>query len=263
MSDNNSASVAVIRKLLSVKHSKGDFITFEVNCGSKSQRMDAWALEGGWSKQSVTAYEIKLTRADFLQDKKWPIYLEYCNRLYFVAPKGVIERDEIPESCGLMELASTGTRLITRKKAPFRQVLIPQDMWVRALWRSREEEESETSLEDWKTFLLEKDDKKIIGAGVGYKISRMVSERCNEIISENQKLKRSSAESDRVVKDLKEAGLIEGDDWIRLTQKARSMVNGTRIDSGMVIRIRRQLDSLSSLVREVENMVETQKGNQQ
>jgi hypothetical protein len=55
-----------------------------------------------WNRITM-GYEIKMTRQDFLQDKKWPEYLKYCTRFYFAAPKGIIKLEELPPKIGLIE----------------------------------------------------------------------------------------------------------------------------------------------------------------
>jgi len=55
-----------------------------------------------WNRETM-GYEIKMSRQDFLQDKKWKKYLQFCTRFYFVAPKGIIKPEELPENIGLLE----------------------------------------------------------------------------------------------------------------------------------------------------------------
>lgn len=54
--------------------------------------------------RKIKGYEVKLTRADFLADKKWERYLPYCNYFSFVAPRGIIKKEELPEKIGLIEV---------------------------------------------------------------------------------------------------------------------------------------------------------------
>lgn len=49
----------------------------------------------------VTLVEIKSCRADFLADRKWPAYLEYCDRFYF-AVGGGFPLDLLPAGEGLI-----------------------------------------------------------------------------------------------------------------------------------------------------------------
>lgn len=68
----------------------------------ESIRMDAVTFNR--YDRKIRGFEIKLTRADFLQDKKWERYLPYCNYFSFVAPKGVIQKEELPDKIGLIEV---------------------------------------------------------------------------------------------------------------------------------------------------------------
>lgn len=45
--------------------------------------------------------EIKSSVADFRADRKWPDYLDFCDRLYFAVPDG-FPVELIPEECGLI-----------------------------------------------------------------------------------------------------------------------------------------------------------------
>ena len=36
----------------------------------------------------ITLVEVKASRADFLADRKWPAYLDYCDRFYFAVADG-------------------------------------------------------------------------------------------------------------------------------------------------------------------------------
>jgi len=65
-------------------------------------RIDAYQFNR-WNKQAI-GYEIKLSRTDFLNDKKWEKYLKYCTKFYFVAPKGIIKKEELPNKIGLVEV---------------------------------------------------------------------------------------------------------------------------------------------------------------
>lgn len=54
------------------------------------------------------AYEIKISRSDFLQElrdpEKMKPFMELSNEFYFVAPKGLISKEELPEDVGLVEV---------------------------------------------------------------------------------------------------------------------------------------------------------------
>lgn len=54
------------------------------------------------------AYEIKVSRADFLREIKAPMKrrpgLCWSNEFYFVTPPGLVRPDEVPPECGLREV---------------------------------------------------------------------------------------------------------------------------------------------------------------
>ena len=54
--------------------------------------------------REIRIFEIKSCRSDFTSDNKWQKYLPYCTHFAFVAPKGVILPEELPEEIGLVEI---------------------------------------------------------------------------------------------------------------------------------------------------------------
>jgi hypothetical protein len=74
------------------------------------QRFDAWAINLYPSKKHLTiAYEVKVSRSDFLNEIKNPhkrdMAMMYSNEFYFATPKGLVSKEEIPSGCGLIEIA--------------------------------------------------------------------------------------------------------------------------------------------------------------
>lgn len=114
-----------IKSALAAKH-HGDIFVPECNngpTGSQYRRIDAWVMNRSWARLTYTGYEIKISRSDFLQDKKWVEYLPMCHQLYFVTPRGLVTKSEIPPECGFAELV--GNRILTRKLAPRRNIEHP------------------------------------------------------------------------------------------------------------------------------------------
>lgn len=68
----------------------------------ESRRFDLFYFQR-WNRETK-GYEIKISRADFLADKKWQEYLKYCTFFYFIAPEGIIKKEELPENVGLIEI---------------------------------------------------------------------------------------------------------------------------------------------------------------
>ncbi|MFH1999166.1 MAG: MmcB family DNA repair protein, partial [Planctomycetota bacterium] len=123
--DFNAAS---IYKLLEAKHCK-DVIIPECKDGPthgvRHSRLDAWTMARSWAHPLMTGYEIKISRSDFLQDRKWTNYLCLCNEFYFVCPWGLIGVHEVPDDAGLMWVSKNLSRVYTKKKAPYRNIEPP------------------------------------------------------------------------------------------------------------------------------------------
>lgn len=99
---------------------KGGYESF-----NPEQRIDAWAINLYPSNNfERVAYEIKVSRSDYLNEiknsDKRRQALELSNRFYFITPQGLLNKDEIPNECGLMEV-DVDSNIKTIKKAPHRE----------------------------------------------------------------------------------------------------------------------------------------------
>ena len=178
MSSIKSEDVAA---LLRVKHADDIFVP-ECKTGPSQghyhSRLDAWAMKRSWAHPLVIGYEIKVTRSDFLRDEKWRSYLPFCNQFSFVCPAGLIRVDEVGEDAGLIWVSLTGTRLYTKKKAPFRDVEIPDSIYKYILMsRTRitdpnqdQKHGRKSRAEQWAQWLKEKHQWHEIGYLVGQKV---------------------------------------------------------------------------------------------
>ena len=86
--------------------------------GRYDRTFDFWVMNTWPSKKyERIGYEVKVSRADFAKEiaspEKRDRIWKYSNSCYFVAPAGLIGRDEVPEGWGLIELVKNGLR---RKK---------------------------------------------------------------------------------------------------------------------------------------------------
>lgn len=169
---------------LARKHSKDVFVPECKNgatWNTQHRRMDAWVMPRSWAKPWVTAYEVKVTRADWHQDDKWPAYLPLCNIFYFACPWGLLDPAEMPAEVGLRWVTSTGNRVITKKRAPLRQdVVIPEEVWRYILmfraqivpdWYRGPEPGSEDNRRYWRAWLAQKAKDR----DMGYRVSRQVA----------------------------------------------------------------------------------------
>ncbi len=107
------------------------------------QRIDAWAMNTWPSKGFLKiAFEIKVYRSDFLREmvdpyKRKPA-LAVSNQFYFVGPKGLMSKHEMPDECGLMEVLPDGT-IRTAKAAPERKSSDPTWSFLASLARRMQE----------------------------------------------------------------------------------------------------------------------------
>lgn len=121
--------------------------------GDSERRMDAWAMHHHPSKGNKrVAYEVKVSRRDFLKDIKDPLKhrpaLIFSNEFFFVAPKGMIKAKELPLFAGLLEVEETGSdnpdykhRLWPTIHAPWRDTVPPSWRFVVSLVRSVQKQE--------------------------------------------------------------------------------------------------------------------------
>jgi len=84
------------------------------------------------------AYEIKVSRSDFLAEVKNPakrsVAMMHSNQFFFVAPVGLIRDYELPQDCGLIEVDDNGKCEI-KSNATVRYAREPTWGFVAALCR--------------------------------------------------------------------------------------------------------------------------------
>lgn len=87
--------------------------------GGATEIADVW----GWSPNGSTLIEVKVSRSDFLADKKKPHRLLSNNGMgrhrYFLTPKGLISPDELPDGWGLLEPLRRGAMKRLKRSSAF------------------------------------------------------------------------------------------------------------------------------------------------
>lgn len=188
-----------LEKLLKSRHSKDVFVTECKNgCSYNGHlRMDAWVMTKSWSNPLCICYEIKVSRSDFLNDTKYRGYLPYCNEFYFVCPPKLIMPNEIPKDCGLLWASTTGTRLYNKKKSPYRDVVIPEDLFRYVLMCRSMIQKNEysfkpsTGKEFWLEWLKAKEGDLELGDRVGKKLRAVIAEKITAVQMQNDDLQRT------------------------------------------------------------------------
>lgn len=104
-----------------------------------SPRPDVYSIEPTYKRLNAMAYEVKISRADFLADVtsgKALSYLTYAGALAFAVPKGLVRKDEVPAGCGLIERGDTGWRWAKKPKInPI--ATLPFQAWMKLLMDGR------------------------------------------------------------------------------------------------------------------------------
>ena len=203
-------------KLLAAKHSEDVFVPECKNgpsvTGPGHRRMDAWAMRKSWTQPMVWAYEVKVSRSDFLRDDKWHDYLECCNQLYFVCPSKLISPEEVPAEVGLMWASSTGSRLFVKKKAQTRTGTIREDVF-RYILMSRAtigREYRDNAREYWEKWLEHERLDYEFGSRVSAKIRQRIDSEIKKVSAENVAIKKQIAELEYLRDRMIELGLDPG-----------------------------------------------------
>lgn len=98
-----------IESELAKKHSK-DFCFFDLRLSSGFEwegRIDFLALNVAPSAgNKIDVYEIKVSRSDFRRDthKKQRGARLFCDKFWYIAPKGIIPHEDVPDWAGLIEV---------------------------------------------------------------------------------------------------------------------------------------------------------------
>lgn len=250
-------------ELLAAKHSDDVFVP-ECKMGAThtqhgdSGRLDAWAMKKSWARPCAFGYEVKISRADFLQDEKWTGYLPYCNEFYFVCPTGLILPDELPLEAGLLYVAKTATRLFTKKKAPRRQVEIPDTIFryilhsrVKVVQKYQSVESRSNRIELYRQLAKEAKEAK----DIGMYIAGLISGRTREIQSENEILKERMGLYAQFRKKLRKAGINpdpDPDNTWDFSRQTDQLIE--QIPAGLVRQINETVDGLSVLKNYIDEL---------
>ena len=95
-----NVSVKQMQNVLKRYYSKKSGRVNVLEYGYGNKRFDMFSIEP--KKKWIIIHEIKSGKWDFLSDKKWKSYLEYCNQFIFVCPYDAIKKEELPKEAGLM-----------------------------------------------------------------------------------------------------------------------------------------------------------------
>lgn len=117
---------------------------------SGSPRPDVYAIYKSFRSPSPTAYECKVSVADFRADVtsgKWQTYLAFASGVYFACEAGLFGKADVPDHCGLMLLKDGKWR--AAKRATLRQVTIPQNALLKLIIDGVEREGPRYRAKSW------------------------------------------------------------------------------------------------------------------
>lgn len=129
-----SITAAEMKERLRAKYSAGEYVLLtevpNATGGGKERICDAMAF-GCWRKTGfhVHGFEIKVSRTDWLKElqdrSKSAIFERHCHFWWIVASKGIVKKEELPASWGLLETRGEGltvtsaAELRTAEQMPF------------------------------------------------------------------------------------------------------------------------------------------------
>lgn len=159
--------------------------------GSSFCIMDVWVMAKSWAHPHTTCYEIKVSRQDFLKDNKWPGYLPYCNSMYFACPKDLIKVEELPPDVGLVYVSEPGMRVYTKRKAVYRAVDIPRNLWIYILMcRAKIDREAAWAYDERRRYWLKWLEEQKIDEHMGHRVSKTLNKRIDEEVLKAQEHNR-------------------------------------------------------------------------
>ena len=162
-------------------------------------RLDGWAMLKTRSPPTTIGYEIKVSRGDWLNDQKVAGYLPLCHQLYIVAPDGVVDQAELPPECGLLRVTSGGKRLLTVKKAPYRNIEWPGDLLAYILMSratiTRDRFARTPDEGYWRDWLATREEEREIG----HRVSRSLAARYRrDVLDIKSRLEASDRDRQRI-----------------------------------------------------------------
>lgn len=170
-----------------------------------SPRPDVYAIEPTYTRMAATAFEVKVSRSDFLNDVqagKALGYLKFATALIFAAPKGMLRKSEIPDGCGLIERGDQGWRYAKRATVHPLDTL-PRDAWMKLLIDGRERDQGagkEIRARQANEWVQHERARKMLGEDLG----RLLADRDNAARSLRRELERLQDDTSYTQRQIRE-----------------------------------------------------------
>ena len=219
--------------------------------------IDMWVMAKSWAHPRVMAFEIKISRSDFLNDTKWPGYLEYCNEFYFVVPSlKIATPEEMPDGVGLMVVSTTGNVIYTKRKAAYRDAPISESVYRYILMcRARIDPEyrEPDKAEYWRNWLATKKVNRELGYRVSEELRRAINGEIERAREENRLLWRQNEDLQEIKDSLEKAGI----DWRRLSSWNAPQTVTKRLEelkSGLSARTRNDIQTCITALQRIQEV---------
>lgn len=213
-----------IKKALEV-HCIKDFFMTEVKDGPTQidqhelKILDAMSIAKSWVHPCIKGFEVKVSRGDFLRDPKWYTYFPLVNEFYMVCPQGMIERSEIPTTCGLLWYRPKSGTILTKQKATYGGGQPTADMLMYIIMNRLEPDHRpffSTKAEWAREYMEQKDRDRHIGQSFGTVLTKRVDELEQKLADYDRfesDAKRVRAVLDAIDKVLKKHNITYWSSW--------------------------------------------------
>ena len=95
-------------------------------------RADIWLVN---RDGKIIIIEVKSSRADYTSDKKWHIYRQFCDSMYFAIDGDYIDKAELPAGVGLMKLDNSLRGYSIDKRATSKKLELPIEIRCDLMFR--------------------------------------------------------------------------------------------------------------------------------
>lgn len=219
-------------------------------------KFDGLAITKSYTQPNIIGYEIKVSRSDFRQDNKWHLYLQYCNEFFFVVPKGLVKKEELPDDVGLIYYNPDTKALRTVKKALYRQIEKPVGIYEYIIYSRLDEDRIpfyEDRAEYARDYLEDRKDKKYVGSTLGSKMAMDLEEaykRLDAVKSKEICIERWEKVEKLLRKyDLLGWGWYKDDGWLEDLEKALTSSYPKELEYTLDA-LKREVDRLEKIKKE-------------
>lgn len=240
-----------VYQALANKH-RGDLFATEVcTNGQATRRVDAIAINRSWAHWTVTIYEVKVSRQDFMRDVKVGEYADYCHELYIVAPDGVLDPRELPQGVGWMRVTNTGGRLVRKVRAvrrdspPLLHCIYHSLAINRMVIKSTEPETRASRIERVRRMVEDNADAARIGRTVG----GLFAERMAKLQEQNDHLRGRIEDLQKIADLCRRLGVDPDHPWAFSAGRVEQALDTTAVARVALVEVKR---SVENLIRRLE-----------